>query len=43
MKQRVRKVARVVNVKNQELFPTACTGYLWRTKVDKKKKNRGKK
>jgi hypothetical protein len=35
---RKRKIRRVVNIKDQKEFPTACTGMLWRTKRDKKAK-----
>ena len=41
---RMRKqIGRAVNIKDQKLFPTACTGYLWGTKKARKAKNKGKK
>jgi len=40
---KARKIRRMVNIKDQKEFPTACTGYLWGTKKARKAKNRKKK
>ncbi len=41
---RIRKRSAIYkDIKDQEKFPHACTGYLWRSKSEKKRKNKGKK
>jgi len=43
MRTRKTRIVKPINIKDQTMFPHACTGYLWGAKKARKAKNRGKK